>query len=205
MSEIKHVIFDLGGVLIDWNPRYLYRKIWEDEKKVEWFLSEICDSDWNEEQDAGRSLLEGTVSKIKEYPEHAEPIKAFYDRWEEMLGGVIQETLDIFTELKSGGEHHLYALTNWSQETFPIAQERYGFLKEFEGIVVSGVEKDRKPFYSFYKLLLDRYELDPSECVFIDDNERNVNAAQELGIKSIHYTNPILLRDKLQMLGILQN
>jgi len=78
MSEIKHVIFDLGGVLIDWNPRYLYRKIWEDEKKVEWFLSEICDSDWNEEQDAGRSLLEGTVSKIKEYPEHAEPIKAFY-------------------------------------------------------------------------------------------------------------------------------
>ena len=205
MSEIKHVIFDLGGVLIDWNPRYLYQKIWEEEKKVDWFLSEICDSDWNEEQDAGRSLLEGTVIKIQEYPEHAEPIKAYYDRWEEMLGGVIQETVDIFEEIKSTGQHNLYALTNWSAETFPIAEARYPFLKKFEGIVVSGLEKNRKPFHSFYQLMLQRYDLDPQECAFIDDNMRNIQAAQELGIHAIHYINPILLRDKLSMLNILKN
>ncbi len=203
MSKIKHVIFDLGGVLIDWNPRYLYRKIWEDEEKIDWFLSDICDMNWNEQQDAGRSLLEGTVEKIKEYPEHAEHIKAYYERWEEMLGGTIPESVDIMGEIKSAGRHQLYALTNWSAETFPIAEKRYAFLKEFDGIVVSGIEKDRKPYHSFYQVLFDRYSLRANECVFIDDNERNVKAADNLGMHAIHYVNPILLRDKLQMLEVL--
>jgi len=149
------------------------------------------------------SLLEGTVEKIKEFPEHAEPIKAFYDRWEEMLGGVIEGTLDIFNQIKGDGKYKLYALTNWSAETFPIAQEKYSFLGEFEGVVVSGVEKDRKPFPSFYETILTRYNLDPKECVFIDDNARNVAAAEEMGITSIRFISPELLRDKLASLDII--
>jgi len=203
MSTIKHIIFDLGGVLIDWNPRYLYRKIWEDEEKVNWFLTEICDPAWNEEQDAGRSLLEATAIKIQEYPVHAEPIKAFYDRWDEMLGGVIEGTLEIFRELRTKTHLDLYALTNWSAETFPIAQERYSFLGEFDGLVVSGEEKDRKPYHSFYQTLLGRYNLSPADCIFIDDNARNVAAGKELGIASIQFTSPELLRDKLKMLDVL--
>ena len=203
MPHIKHVIFDLGGVLIDWNPRYLYRKIWDDEEKIDWFLKEICDSDWNEAQDAGRSLLEGTVIKIQEYPEHAEPIKAFYDRWEEMLGGPIDGTVELFQQLKTKQQYDLYALTNWSAETFPIAQERYSFLQDFDGIVVSGIEKDRKPHHSFYELILHRYDLEPGSCLFIDDNARNVAAAKEVGINAVQFISPEMLVEDLKMHDLL--
>ncbi|GAB3542175.1 HAD-IA family hydrolase [Pontibacter brevis] len=199
----KTIIFDLGAVLIDWNPHYLYRKIFNEEAEMLHFLENICTPDWNEEQDAGRSLEEATQLLVERHPEHEENIRAFYGRWDEMLGGAIEGTVEIFRELKESGKYNLYALTNWSAETFPIAQERYDFLGWFDGIVVSGTEKDRKPFDSFYHTLLNRFDVHPSEAVFIDDNLRNIKAAERLGIDSIHFTSPEALREELQKRNIL--
>ncbi len=199
---INTIIFDLGAVLIDWNPQYLFRKMFREEAEMIHFLENICTPAWNEEQDGGRSLQEATDYLVEKYPEHAEYIKAFYGRWEEMLGDAIEGTVDVFRELKESGKYKIYALTNWSAETFPIAQERFEFLKWFDGIVVSGTEKDRKPYASFYNLLLNRYNVKPEEALFIDDNLRNVKAAQELGIDSIHFTSPEALRESLKERGI---
>ena len=129
---IKTLVFDLGGVLIDWNPRYLYRKLIDDENDIDSFLSEVCNPEWNAKQDAGRALAEATAERIALFPEKKALIEAFYDRWEEMLGGEIGETVEILRELKGNGEA-LYALTNWSGETFPIAEQRYNFLQWFDG------------------------------------------------------------------------
>ncbi|MFD2999838.1 HAD family hydrolase [Pontibacter toksunensis] len=199
----RTIIFDLGAVLIDWNPHYLYRKIFNEEAKMLHFLENVCTPDWNEEQDAGRSLEEATQLLIERHPEQEENIRAFYGRWDEMLGGAIEGTVEIFRELKESGRYNLYALTNWSAETFPIAQERYHFLGWFDGIVVSGTEKDRKPFDSFYHTLLNRFNVHPSEAVFIDDNLRNIKAAEKLGIDSIHFTSPEALREALKEREIL--
>ncbi|QQL49038.1 HAD family hydrolase [Mucilaginibacter ginkgonis] len=187
---IKTIIFDLGAVLIDWNPVYLYRKLFTDETAMQHFLTNIVTSEWNEEQDAGRSLHEATELLLSQYPEHEENIRAFYGRWEEMLGGPIPETVELFRKLKASGNYKIYALTNWSAETFGIAMERYDFLGWFDGIVVSGEEKVRKPYPEFYQVLLNRYSVNPAEALFIDDNLRNVKAAKELGIPSIHFTSP---------------
>jgi 2-haloacid dehalogenase len=199
---ITTIIFDLGAVLVDWNPQYLYRKLFKEEAEMKHFLETICTPEWNEEQDGGRSLQEATEYLLAKHPEHAENIRAFYGRWEEMLGGAIEGTVDIFKEMKDSGRYKIYALTNWSVETFPIAHERFEFLNWFDGIVVSGTEKDRKPFPSFYKTLLTRYNVEPGEALFIDDNLRNVKAARELGIDSIHFTTPEALRESLQERGI---
>ena len=197
------IIFDLGGVLIDWNPEYLYRKIFDDDKEMKHFLNTVCTPDWNEEQDAGRSLQEATEVLVKEFPEHTENITAFYGRWEEMLGGAIEETVAIFKELKESGRYKIYALTNWSAETFPIAVHRYPFLNWFDGVVVSGTEKMRKPFPQFYKLLLDRYNVKAGDAIFIDDNKRNIEAAITVGIDSIPFLNAEQLRSELAVRKIL--
>lgn len=200
---INTIIFDLGAVLIDWNPQYLYRKIFKEEADMLHFLQHICSPDWNEEQDGGRTIREATDRLMKEFPEHEENIKAFYGRWDEMLGGEITGTVEIFRELKASGKYKIYALTNWSAETWPIALERFDFLNWFDGVVVSGTEKDRKPFASFYQTLLNRYVVNPAEAIFIDDNLRNIRAAEQLGIKSIHFTSPEALRANLQEENIL--
>jgi 2-haloacid dehalogenase len=199
---INTIIFDLGAVLIDWNPGYLYRKIFKNESEMHHFLENICTPAWNEEQDGGRSLQEATNFLISHYPEHEANIRAFYDRWDEMLGGPIAGTVEIFKALKESGRYKIYALTNWSAETWPIALERYDFLNWFDGVVVSGTEKDRKPFPSFYHTLLNRYGVKPEEALFIDDNLRNIHAAEALGIRSIHFTNPEQLRAKLPAYGV---
>ncbi|MXV16163.1 HAD family hydrolase [Hufsiella ginkgonis] len=200
---IKAVIFDLGAVLIDWKPEYLYQKIYPDESEMREFLRSICTSEWNEEQDAGRSLKEGTDLLLARYPEKKTAIRAFYDRWEEMLGGPIPGTVKILEELKASGKFRLYALTNWSAETFPVAERTYDFLGWFDGIVVSGVEKMRKPAPEFYRLLLDRFSLEAGDVLFIDDNARNTHAAEQLGIRSIHFTDARLLRSELEEMKIL--
>jgi 2-haloacid dehalogenase len=202
-SPITTVVFDLGGVLIDWNPRYLYRQLFTDEQEMETFLSTITTPDWNEEQDAGRTIAEGTAHLVGQYPQHRELIEHFYGRWPEMLGGAIQGTVDILTELRNSGRYRLYALTNWSEETFPVAQEQFGFLQWFEGIVVSGTEKSRKPFPDFYHTLLTRYQIEPGQAVFIDDNERNIHAAQAVGMQTVHYQSPEQLREELRKLQVL--
>ena len=199
---INTIIFDLGAVLIDWNPRYLYRKIFQNEDEMHHFLENICTGEWNEEQDGGRSVQEATDFLIISFPEHEANIRAYYERWEEMLGGPIAGTLEIFKALKQSQQYRLYALTNWSAETWPIALERYDFLDWFDGVVVSGTEKDRKPFASFYQTLLDRYQVNPRETLFIDDNLRNIHAAEQLGIHGIHFSTPGHLREKLQEHGV---
>jgi 2-haloacid dehalogenase len=202
MSSINTIIFDLGGVLIDWNPRYVYRTIFDNEEKIDWFFETICTSDWNEMQDEGRSLQEATEELVKQHPEYEKEIRAFYGRWEEMLGGPIPETVEVFKKLKNSGKYKLYALTNWSAETFPVALQRYDFLRWFDGIVMSGEEKSRKPYSKFYQILLDRYKITPHESVFIDDNLRNVKAAGEFGIKGIHFQSGALLPHQLGQLGV---
>ncbi|MEL7223066.1 MAG: HAD family phosphatase [Bacteroidota bacterium] len=190
MQKIETIIFDLGGVLIDWNPRYLYRQLFATEAEMEDFLRHVTTSDWNEEQDAGRPIAEATSLLVQQHPDKEALIRAFYDRWTEMLGGPIQGTLDILTQLKREQQYDLFALTNWSAETWPIALERYGFLGWFQGVLVSGQEKMRKPTPEFYRLLETRFPLQLATSLFIDDNLRNVEAARALGLRSIHFTSP---------------
>ncbi len=199
---MKNLIWDLGAVLIDWNPRYLYHKLLS-EDETELFLAEICTMDWNEEQDAGRPLAEATSLLCTRYPDQSELIEAYYSRWEEMLSGPIQGTVDILSKCRQEGKYELYALTNWSAETFPIAQERFEFLQWFKGIVVSGEEMTRKPHQKIYDILLERYDLKASECLFIDDNLRNIEAAQALGFQTIHFQGPEHLAERLKALSLL--
>lgn len=200
---IDTIIFDLGGVLIDWNPHHLYNKIFEDEARKAYFFENICTSDWNEEQDAGRPIQAATEMLVAQHPGWEQEIRAFYGRWQEMLGGPIQGTVEILEELKTAGQHRLYALTNWSAETFPVALDMYDFLHWFEGIVVSGVEKTRKPFPEFYKILFERYAIVPERALFIDDNQRNVVGARELGLHCVHFQSPEQLGTYLKNAGIL--
>lgn len=205
MTQINTIVFDLGGVLIDWNPEYLYSRIFPNEEERKWFLSSICTLDWNEEQDGGRTLQEGTEHLVKKFPEHEASIRAYYGRWKEMLGGPIHETVEIFRQLKfhTGGKLKLYALTNWSAETFPVALELYDFLHWFDGRLVSGEEKVRKPFKEIYRLLIDRFGIDPAKAIYVDDNIRNVLPARELGFTGIHFRTPALFREELKGLGVL--
>lgn len=195
MMTVNTIIWDLGGVLIDWNPRYVFNETYfESEEKREYFFKHICSNDWNEEQDAGRSIVEATQELVKQFPEWESAIRDYYGRWTEMLKGPVQETVDLFRQLKDSGRFKMYALTNWQANLFDIALVRYNFLHWFDGRVVSGEEKTRKPFPEFYQRLLDRYRVDPSKALFIDDNLRNVKAAETLGIKSIHFQNSSQLR-----------
>lgn len=203
-KDIQALVFDLGGVLIDWNPEYLYNKLIPDEKERRWFLAEICSPEWNEEQDGGRSLAEGTEFLVRKYPEHEAAIRAYYARWQEMLGGPIHATVEIFRELKFHTHLKLYALTNWSAETFPVALELYDFLHWFDGRLVSGEEKLRKPFPEIYRLLIDRYGIEPRKSIYVDDNIRNVLPARELGFHGIQFRTPALFREELKGLGVLR-
>jgi 2-haloacid dehalogenase len=197
------VIFDLGGVLIDWNPRYLYRKIYSTESEINWFLENVCTSEWNEQQDAGRSFEEATLELVARFPDHEPAIRAWYSRWEETIRGPITGTVEVLQALREQQQHRLYALTNWSAETFPWARQNFDFLSWFEGIVVSGEEKTLKPHPGFYKILLDRYRINPATAVFIDDNIKNIDGAKKVGIDGIHFTDPDRLRSELADRGIL--
>src|ERR1041385_1320527 len=182
MSKIDTVIFDLGGVLIDWNPRYLYRKLFSTEEEITWVMDNICTSQWNDHQHDRRSFADATEELVKKNPEHEIPIRAWYGRFPETISGAIQPTVNVLSRIREKKAHRLYALTNWSAESFPWAQDNFEFLSWFEGIVVSGKEKTRKPFADFYLILLKRYNIDPARAVFIDDNIKNIKGANEMGI-----------------------
>ncbi|MCB0839605.1 MAG: HAD family phosphatase [Bacteroidetes bacterium] len=194
--KIDTIVFDLGGVLIDWNPKYLFRKIFETESEVDHFLENVCKYEWNVEQDAGRSLADGTEYLVALHPDWEKEIRAYYGRWEEMLGGEIAETVEILESLKYGG-YRILALTNWSSETFPIAHQRYDFFKHIEGIVVSGDEKLAKPDPKIYQTLIKRYEVDPAKAVFIDDSAKNVEGAIAQGMHGIRFLSPMQVREDL--------
>ena len=195
--QIKNIVFDLGGVLIDWNPKRLYRKIFDTEEEVDRFLTDICTMDWNIQQDAGNAIAGATQMLSLKYPQWKDQIHAYYGRWEEMLGGAIEGTVKILEECLANPNYRVLALTNWSHETFPIAQKRFEFLKSFEGIVVSGVEKHIKPFPEIYRILLTRYNLDPIETIFIDDNADNILGAEIMGMQAIIFENPTQLRAEM--------
>ena len=203
-AKIKNVIFDLGGVLLDWNPEYLYEKVFVgDQEKMKWFLQNVCTQQWNMEQDAGRTFEEGTHILLKTFPEYESEIRFFFDRWEEMLKGEIKDTVLILNELHSLNKVKLYALTNWSSETFPIAKRRFDILNSFEGIVVSGEEHTRKPYSKIYEVTLNRFGLEPEQCLFIDDSLENVEGARKMGINGIHFEKPSQLKEALQKLNVL--
>jgi len=201
MTKITSVVFDIGGVLIDWNPRHLFRKVFKREEEMEWFLANICTYEWNLQQDGGKLFSVATVELQEKYPEYSDKIALYYGRWEEMLDGEIKGTVEIFRRLKMAGMP-LYALSNWSHEAFPVAYNRYDFMKEFDGLVVSGYEKLLKPDHAIYRVLMNRYNIRPSESVYIDDNKPNAEAAAELGFNAIHFTSPEQLRTEMKVLGL---
>jgi 2-haloacid dehalogenase len=203
MKKFDTIIFDLGGVLIDWNPDYVYRTIFHDETKMREFYDEICTSEWNEEQDAGRGLKEATEELVARYPHEEKNIRAYYDRWEEMLKGEIEGSVKVLEKIKDRQDLKLYALTNWSHETFPVALKRFEFLQWFHGRLVSGEEKLRKPFVEIYELLLNRYSINPDTAIYIDDNEKNLKPAKELGLYTIHFKSPAQLEEELKKINIL--
>jgi 2-haloacid dehalogenase len=194
---IQAVVYDFGGVLFDWNPRHLYRKLFgTDEAGMERFLAEVATPEWNLAQDAGRPWREAVDLLVAAHPAQAELIRAFHLRWGETLAGLIDGSLAVLTELKDAGTT-LYGLTNWSQETFPVARARYPWLGWFDGIVVSGEEKLVKPDPRLFQVLIDRYHLDPARLVYIDDSPANVEAAAKLGMDAIHFTDAAKLRAEL--------
>ncbi len=188
MKKIRNIVFDFGGVLLDWNPRYLYRDYFRDEEAMEHFLANVCTGEWNTKQDGGRPFAEAVRTLQAEHPSHHDAIRLFFDRWEEMLKGEIPEGVALLRRLKAEG-YNVYGLTNWSSETIHIAYRKYDFFHLFEGVVVSGEEKLLKPDKRLFQVLLDRYKLDASESVFIDDNPANVEAARELGFGGVLFDN----------------
>lgn len=192
----KTIIFDLGGVLIDWDPRYLYRKLLDSEAEVEHFLSKICTHDWNEQQDAGRPFAEGIALLSETHPEQRHLIEVYFERWSEMLGGALEGTVDILDGLRKR-DVRLFALTNFSAETFPIARQRFEFLSWFEGILVSGEEGMKKPDRRIFQLLAERFDLQLEGAAFIDDVPKNVEAARQLGVHAIHFTSAVKLQEEI--------
>ncbi|MGI9434440.1 MAG: HAD family hydrolase [Geminicoccaceae bacterium] len=201
MAKTPVFVFDLGAVLIDWNPRHLYRKLFDDEGEMERFLSEICTPAWNVEQDRGRTWADAVAELSAAHPAHHDLIHAYQDRWDEMLAGPIDDSVAILNELKADG-HELHALTNWSAETFPVARERYEFLGQFETILVSGEEGMIKPDAEIFELLLGRIGRQASECLFIDDSGKNIEAASRLGFDTVLFQGPDRLKEALSDRGL---
>ncbi len=196
------VVFDLGGVLIDWDPRHLYRGLFPDEASMEAFLAEVATPEWNAEQDAGRPWAEAVATLAQRHPEQGELIEAYHRRWPEMLGGSIDGSVAILAELRSGGLR-LLALSNWSAETFPEARRRFAFLEWFDGIVISGDLGAVKPDARIFEHLVATYGIEPTGAIFIDDNVANVEAAARLGFVALRFVDPGSLRADLVRLGLL--
>ncbi|MFP3832071.1 HAD family hydrolase [Chryseobacterium sp. SIMBA_028] len=200
--KIKNIIFDFGGVLMDWNPRYFFKDYFKDDEKMEYFLENIAQDEWNIEQDRGRTLAEGTEIQVKKFPEWEKEIRAYYDNWTTMLKSDIPQNVEVLRKLENT-DYHLFGLTNWSAETFPYALENYDFFQIFDGkIVVSGTEKLIKPDPKIWYVLLERYNIQAGESVFIDDNPKNIEMAQSLGFETIQITPDTNLELALARLGI---
>jgi len=201
-STIKNIIFDFGGVLMDWNPRYFYKDYFNDDEKMEFFLRNIATDEWNAEQDRGRSLAEGTEILIAKFPEWETEIRAYYDNWTTMLRSDIPENVAVLRQLKHS-DYELFGLTNWSAETFPYALTNYDFFEIFNGkIVVSGEEKLIKPDTKIWQVLLEKYSIQSNESLFIDDNPKNIEVAKNLGFVTIHITEETNLAEELRNLGV---
>ncbi|GAB4026610.1 HAD family hydrolase [Spirosoma koreense] len=202
MIPIQTIVFDFGGVLVDWNPRYLFQQLIPDTDQLDWFLATVCTNEWNLEQDKGRMFADAIQERQEAFPAYKELIAHYYGRWEEMLGEPIAGSVAILNEVKKMG-YSLYGLTNWSAESFPIARRKFDFFGLFDGIVVSGEEKLIKPDLALFVRLLERYNLDAPSSVFIDDNLLNVEAARRVGFQAIHFESAPRLREQLVDWGVL--
>jgi 2-haloacid dehalogenase len=200
--KIDTVIFDLGNVLVQWNPTNLYDKIFSDKTERDHFLNYIATMDWHSEQDAGRSPKEATELLVKEHPGWTKPIRAFYARWKEMFAGPIEGSVEILKELKEKG-HKVYALSNWNAELFNDTVDDFPFLQWFDDKVISGEVKLKKPDAAIYKLAFERFKIKPQQAVFIDDADENIKTAKSLGLHAILFKNPAALRQELQTLNLL--
>ncbi len=199
MSKIDTLVFDLGGVLIDWNPEYVFLKEFRgNREKMDWFLNHICSWSWNMNQDAGYPIAKATQERIELFPEYKSLIEMYYGRWEEMLGYAHEDTLEILQKAIEHPNYRIYALTNWSGETFPKALKKFPWLQWFEGILVSGDEGIRKPSTQIYELLCNRFQINPENALFIDDSLPNVKGAENIGMKAIHFSNAETLKAQLQ-------
>ena len=188
MDTIKNVVFDFGGVLLDWNPRYFYKSIFNDDQKMEYFLQNIATSTWNAQMDKGRSFEECMKELAEQYPEYKDPIMLYRIGWETMLKGPIESGMRVLDAVMNAQKFKVYGLTNWSAETFPGTFNKYKFLQKFEGIVVSGEEQMIKPEKGIYLTLIERYNLVPEETFFMDDNIQNVETALSRGINAVQFT-----------------
>lgn len=186
---IKNIIFDFGGVLLDWNPRYFYEPLFTNKEKLEYFLEHVISSKWNSQMDEGKSFEDCMEQLSNQMPEYKEYIMLYYKGWPTMLKDQIDPMVNLFLKLRALEQFKIYGLTNWSAQTFPIAKGRFKFLNDFDGIVVSGEEKLIKPDPKIYELLLSRYKLVANECLFIDDNAKNIEVAKKLGINALWCTN----------------
>jgi 2-haloacid dehalogenase len=199
----RAVIFDIGGVLLDWNPRHLYRKLIADEAAMEDFLARVCTQEWNERQDAGRPFAEAVALLQAQHPDHAPLIAAFHERWPEMVSGAIEGTVAIMAELRARGTP-IYAVTNFSAEKFSLARERFDFLTWFREVVVSGEVGVIKPDRRIFEILFERSGLTPAEAIYIDDVPKNVASAATVGLEALHFTDAPALRRDLVRLGFLE-
>lgn len=199
-NRVNTVVFDLGGVLIDWNPRHLYRKLLPDDAAIEDFLANVCTGEWNLEHDAGRPFADGIAERIALFPHKADLIRAYFDRHTEMIAGAIDGTVALLDRLHEA-DVPVFALTNWSAETFAIERPMFPFLDKFRDIVVSGHEKVIKPDPAIYRLVCARGGFAPQNAVFIDDSEKNVVGARKFGMQGIHFRSPEQLSGELAALG----
>lgn len=200
-QEVDAVVFDIGGVLLDWDPRHLYRQLFDDPDKMADFLARICTTDWHHAHDLGTGIAQSCQELAREHPEHAEMIMAWSERGEEMIAGPIEGTVAVLAELQSAGVP-CFALSNMEAETFPVRRARFEFMRSFDGCVISGIEGVAKPDPAIFELLLERHGLDPRRTAFIDDSPGNVAAAGALGIAAIRFVSPDDLRRELRALGL---
>ena len=203
-SAIKAIIFDYGNVLIEWDPRRVYRRYFpNDHQAMESFLAEINFMEWNAQQDKGRSFKEGIAVLSNAFPHHAPLIKAYHDHWKDSIGGSITGTVEILKRLKQAG-YLIYGLSNWSKETFPYAHDKYDFFEFFDDMIISGFVGLVKPDPAIYHLILTKIKKPARECLFIDDSAVNINQAKQLGFKTIHFKSPGQLGDELEQMGLLK-
>lgn len=202
MHDVRSIVFDVGNVLVRWDPRYLYRALFDDHKELEFFLSEVATPAWNLEQDRGRSFADGVAELTTRFPEYADVIQAFDTRWEETLGGAIEGAVDVMTELSERGMR-IYGLTNFSAEKWPVFCRAFPFTDLFEGVVVSGEEGLVKPDPRIYQTAIARFHLDPEATIYIDDRRENVLAAEQLDMIGHQFVSPGILRRSLEKMGLL--
>ena len=201
-GPIEAVVFDIGGVLLDWNPRYLYRQLFEDEEEMERFLAEICTLEWHEAHDRGKPFDVSCAELAAQHPEYAEQIRAWGQRSEEMVAGPLEGTVEILRRLKADGLL-CYALTNMETETFPLRVERFPFMSWFDGVVVSAFEGVIKPDPEIFRRLIERFDLKPEATLFVDDSQRNVDAARQFGIQAVLFRSPREFEQLLSEVGLL--